>query len=182
MDIHIDNSNDSTANTYTFLRIPIAVTITIPSDNSYPIGSAEASQKRLADYLFMMQDYVEALNIYRRVSKDYENDKVFRPFHSQYSISLRLSMFYVFLLDNQSLIPLSIYTLNRNGNTLEQHVKWEDCVPFCWILPLPRDSILILMLLLPAMSKVRERERAQRHPTIIISHYHYRYTYLIPDT
>ncbi len=94
MDIHIDNSNDSTANTYTFLRIPIAVTITIPSDNSYPIGSAEASQKRLADYLFMMQDYVEALNIYRRVSKDYENDKVFRPFHSHYSISLRLcSMF-----------------------------------------------------------------------------------------
>ncbi len=67
----------------------------------------------------------------------------------------------MFLLDNQSLIPLSIYTLNRNGNTLEQHVKWEDCVPFCWILPLPRDSILILMLLLPAMSKVRERQSSE---------------------
>ncbi len=33
---------------------------------------------RLADYLFMLQDYPEALNMYRNSSKDFQNDKAWR--------------------------------------------------------------------------------------------------------
>eukprot|EP01117_Protostelium_nocturnum_P005453 TRINITY_DN1976_c0_g1_i3.p1 TRINITY_DN1976_c0_g1~~TRINITY_DN1976_c0_g1_i3.p1 ORF type:complete len:1121 (-),score=430.32 TRINITY_DN1976_c0_g1_i3:762-4124(-) len=42
---------------------------------TYLLNSVESSQKRLADYLFMLQDYNEALNIYKNSSKDFLNDK-----------------------------------------------------------------------------------------------------------
>lgn len=35
----------------------------------------ESSEKQLADYLFMMQDYANALSVYRTAVKDYLNDK-----------------------------------------------------------------------------------------------------------
>jgi hypothetical protein len=40
--------------------------------------SVESCQKRLADYLFMLQDYAEALNMYKNASKDFSNDKAFK--------------------------------------------------------------------------------------------------------
>ncbi|PRP88533.1 hypothetical protein PROFUN_02944 [Planoprotostelium fungivorum] len=49
-----------------------------PTGSAYSFNSVESSQKRLADYLFMLQDYTEALNMYRNSSKDYSNDKAWR--------------------------------------------------------------------------------------------------------
>jgi hypothetical protein len=48
---------------------------------TYLSNTVESCQKRLADYLFMLQDYAEAYNQYKNSLRDYTNDKV--SFHLQ---------------------------------------------------------------------------------------------------
>eukprot|EP01114_Cavostelium_apophysatum_P009903 TRINITY_DN2322_c0_g2_i1.p1 TRINITY_DN2322_c0_g2~~TRINITY_DN2322_c0_g2_i1.p1 ORF type:complete len:1266 (+),score=437.02 TRINITY_DN2322_c0_g2_i1:149-3946(+) len=62
---------------------------------TYPIGSVENSQKKLADYLFMLQDYQEALNVYKNASKDYMNDKSWK----YYAAACEMSGLCIFLMD-----------------------------------------------------------------------------------
>eukprot|EP01119_Soliformovum_irregulare_P017192 TRINITY_DN5065_c0_g1_i1.p1 TRINITY_DN5065_c0_g1~~TRINITY_DN5065_c0_g1_i1.p1 ORF type:complete len:1258 (+),score=327.93 TRINITY_DN5065_c0_g1_i1:91-3864(+) len=45
---------------------------------TFSLTSVECSQKKLGDYLLMLQDYSEALNVYKNSSKDYLNDKSYK--------------------------------------------------------------------------------------------------------
>jgi hypothetical protein len=50
--------------------------IDLPVGNmTYSLSSRESSQKRLADYLFMLSDFNEAFNVYKTAAKAFSNDK-----------------------------------------------------------------------------------------------------------
>ena len=39
------------------------------------MNSIEICQRKLGDYLFMVQDYSEAINVYKTLSRDVQNEK-----------------------------------------------------------------------------------------------------------
>ena len=61
----------------------------------YSITSVESCHKRLADYLFMLNDYGEALNVYKSASKNYNNDKCGK----YYAASNELAALSLFMLE-----------------------------------------------------------------------------------
>jgi len=81
------------------LKSPSSESVITPDGQSgtaaYPLGSLENTRKRLGDYLFMLQDYFEALNIYKNASKDFLNDKSWK----YYAASQELAGLCSFLMD-----------------------------------------------------------------------------------
>jgi tetratricopeptide (TPR) repeat protein len=62
---------------------------------TYPLSSVENCQKRLGDLLFMLQDYSEALNVYKNALKHYTSDKSWK----YYAAASEMLALCIFLLD-----------------------------------------------------------------------------------
>jgi len=112
----------STSSLGSSLMVPVQ---TLSGENQgnmiYALNSIESLEKRLADYLFMMQDYAEALNCYRNVSKTFLNDKSWRHF----AAASEMTALCIFLQD-----PFSKKDLESPLDNAYAHYSRDNMVRF----------------------------------------------------